>query len=72
MCQNGVTLKCVSPIEIVIIEGAQFKHMLNIGTVPLPVHRYEEGFIWNTIIRTRMFREVIQIIYLINMFIIYN
>ena len=33
--QHGVTLKYVSPIEIVIIGGAQFKHMLNIGTVPL-------------------------------------
>ena len=35
LCQHGVTLKYVSPIEIVIIGGAQFKHMLNIGTVPL-------------------------------------
>ena len=37
LCQHGVTLKYVSPIEIVIIGGAQFKHMLNIGTVPLHV-----------------------------------
>ena len=37
LCQHGVTLKYVSPIEIIII-GAQFKHMLNIGTVPLPFH----------------------------------
>ena len=35
LCQHGITLKYVSPIEIVIIGGAQFKHMLNIGTVPL-------------------------------------
>ena len=35
LCQHGVTLKYVSPIEIVIIGGAQFTHMLNIGTVPL-------------------------------------
>ena len=37
LCQHGVTLKYVSPIEIVIIGGAQCKHMLNIGTVPLPL-----------------------------------
>ena len=35
LCQHGVTLKYVSPIEIVIVGGAQFKHMLNIGR-PLP------------------------------------
>ena len=35
LCQHGVRLKYVSPIEIVIIGGAQFKHMLNIGTVAL-------------------------------------
>ena len=35
LCQHGVTLTYVSPIEIVIIGGAQFKHMLNIGTVPI-------------------------------------
>ena len=35
LCQHGVTRKYVSTIEIVIIGGAQFKHVLNIGTVPL-------------------------------------
>ena len=35
LCQHGVTLKFVSPIEIVIIGGAQLEQMLNIGTVPL-------------------------------------
>ena len=45
LCQHGVTLKYVSPIEIVIIGGAQFKHMLNIGTVPLlsTYHRSSYG-----------------------------
>ena len=42
LCQHGVTLKCVSPIEIVIIGGAQFKHMLNIGTVPLRPPDYRQ------------------------------
>ena len=36
-CQRGVTLKYVSPIEIEIIGGAQFKNMLKFGTVPLLV-----------------------------------
>ena len=31
LCQHSVTLTYVSPIETVIIGGAQFKHMLNIG-----------------------------------------
>ena len=31
----SATLNYVSPIEIVIIGGDQFKHMLSIGTVPL-------------------------------------
>ena len=37
LCRHGVTLNYVSPVEIVIIGGAQFKHicMLNIGSVPL-------------------------------------
>ena len=41
--QHGITLKYVSPIEIVIIGVAQFKHMLNLGTVPL--HMYTHAYI---------------------------
>ena len=37
LCQHGVTLKYVSPIEIEIIGGAQFKNMLKFSTVPLLV-----------------------------------
>ena len=44
LCQHGVTLKYVSPIEIVIIGVAQFKHMLNIGTVPLHPGRFSTWF----------------------------
>ena len=49
LCQHGVTLKYVFPIEIVIIGGGQFENMLNIGTVPLPrLQKPELVTIWST------------------------